>query len=51
MYTAQVVKQPEISVVDSDPENFGPLGSGSVIICTKPNPAPYIIKQKKLEKP
>ncbi len=34
-----------ISVVDPDLYVFGPLGSGSVIICTGPDPS--INKQKK----
>jgi hypothetical protein len=28
----------KIRVVDPDPEVFGPSGSGSVIICTDPDP-------------
>jgi hypothetical protein len=33
-------------VVDPDPEVFGPSVSGSVIICTNPDPDPSKIEQK-----
>jgi hypothetical protein len=36
-------------VVDTDPEVFGPPGSGSVIVCTDPDPS--IIQQKNKENP
>ncbi len=35
-------------VVDPDPYVFGPPGSGSVIICTAPDPDSSINKQKKI---
>ncbi len=34
------------SVVDLDPDVFGPTGSGSIIICTDLDPDPSIVKQK-----